>query len=88
MRLKRRPVDDELLLDGELVVLVDNRVLVLSQVASTALHALVTEVWTTSTDLAAHLERAIGLPDEPEVALSSLVRTLEDADLVVVEPPS
>ena len=36
MRARRRPFDDELVLDGELVVLLDGTVVMLSEVASAA----------------------------------------------------
>ena len=73
MRIQRRPVDDELLVDGELVVLAHDRVLVLSAVASAALGHLSTSVWTTSDELAALLDASIGLPDEGERAMFALV---------------
>ena len=85
MKVKRLPVDDELSIDGELVVLVDDKVLVLSEVASEALHRLVTAVWTTAEALTAHLEVSIGLPAEGHAAVLSLVSTLEQAGLVAVE---
>lgn len=84
MKLRRRPVEDELLIDGELVLLVDDSVLVLSEVASTALQGLVTEVWTSWADLCAHLDATVGLPPEGEQAVFSLVSALEDAQLVDV----
>ncbi|SFB87183.1 hypothetical protein SAMN04487968_102103 [Nocardioides terrae] len=85
MRIVRRPVTDELLIDGELVVLIDDQVLVLSEVASTALHGLVTDVWTSSEDLTACLEASVGLPEEGESAVFALVSSLESAGLVDVD---
>lgn len=85
MRVQRRPVDDELLIDGELVVLVDDTVLLLSEVASAALEHLVTGVWTSTDDLAAHLGATVGLPAEGESAVFSLVNALFEAGLVAVE---
>jgi hypothetical protein len=85
MRIRRLPVADELMIDDELVVLVDDTVLVLSGVASTALDHLVTGVWTTSEALTAHLAASVGLPEGGASAVSSLVSELEDARLVTVE---
>ena len=85
MKIQRTAVMDELLLDGELVVLVDDNVLVLSEVASAAIVYLVTGVWTTSDALAAHLDTAVGLPAEGPAAVFSLVSALKEAGLVCVE---
>jgi hypothetical protein len=85
MRLKRLAVDDERLVDGELVVLTHGTVLVLSEVASAALHRLSTEVWTTLEALTAALASSVGLPPEGEAAVFSLVSTLVDAGLATAE---
>ena len=85
MRIQRLPVTDELMVDGELVVLRDDTVLVLSGVASLALDHLVTGVWTTSEALTARLRASVGLPQEGAAAVSGLVDELEDARLVAVE---
>lgn len=85
MRIQRRPVVDELMLDGELVVLVDDHVLVLSEVASAALEYLVTGVWTSSDTIARHLETVVGLPEDADAAVFSLVGALHDAGLVRID---
>ena len=85
MRITRTPVQDELLLDGELVVLVDDTVMVLSEVASAALVHLVTGVWTTFDALVGHLRAAVGLSEDGELAVFSLLSALEDAGLVAVD---
>jgi hypothetical protein len=85
MRIQRLPVADALMIGDELVVLVEDTVLVLSSVASTALDHLVTGVWTTTEALAAHLAASVGLPADGPSAVSSLVSELEDARLVTVE---
>lgn len=85
MRIQRRPVQDELLLDGELVVLVDDTVMVLSEVASAALVHLVTGVWTSFDAFVGHLREAVGLSEDGELAVFSLLSALEDAGLVAVD---
>jgi hypothetical protein len=85
VRVRRTPVVDELVLDGELVVLVDDTVLVLSEVASTALQRLSTTVWTSLTDLTGHLDEAVGLPANGPAAVSALVSALSEAGLVSIE---
>ena len=85
MRVRRAPVDDELMIDGELVVLVDDQVLVLSEVASQALHGLVTTVWTSLETLTQQLASSVGLPEDGPRAVSSLVSALQEAGLVVVD---
>lgn len=85
MRVRRQPVDDELMVEGELVVLIDGQVLVLSEVASEALDNLVTDVWTSIEALSARLEASIGLPPEGESAVFSLVSALEEAGLIAVQ---
>lgn len=86
MRIQRRPVTDDLTIDGEMVVLVDDKVLVLSQVASTALNTLSTGVWTSLGALTATLEAAFGLPEDNPHAVTTLVSALDHAGLVRVEP--
>jgi hypothetical protein len=86
MRARRRPFDDELVIDGELVVLLDGTVVVLSEVASAALDQLVTDRWTSVEDLSRHLESTVGLPDDGDAAVGALLTTLADGGLVVVQP--
>jgi len=85
VKIKRLPVDDELLVGGELVVLTGQTVRVLSEVASIALDQLSRAGWTDMTTLTAALESAVGLPPEGSDAVSSLVRSLERAGLVTIE---
>lgn len=86
MRARRRPFEDELVVDGELVVLLAGTVVVLSEVASAALDQLVTAHWTSVADLTRHLESTIGLPDDGDAAVRALLTALEHGGLVVVEP--
>ncbi|GAB7002828.1 hypothetical protein JCM18899A_02990 [Nocardioides sp. AN3] len=85
MRIRRQPVADELMLDGELVLLLNGTVMVLSEVASAAVNRLSTEVWTSVEVLVDVLASSVGLPAEGEGAVFSLVRSLADAGVVVAE---
>jgi hypothetical protein len=87
VRIKRLPVDDELLLDGELVVLTGQTVQVLSEIATIALDHLSTAVWTSMETLTARLETSVGLPPDGIAAVSSLVSALKDAGLITVDQP-
>ncbi|GAA1945879.1 hypothetical protein GCM10009798_01070 [Nocardioides panacihumi] len=82
VEVRRVPVDDELLVDGELVVLRGQDVLVLSEVASGALDHLGSEVWTSLASLTDAVEARFGLPDEGAQAVFSLVSDLSDVGLV------
>lgn len=82
MRVRRLPVADELLVEGELVVLSGQQVLVLSEVATGALDQLRADVWTTLEDLTASVESRFGLPDDGARAVFALVSELSDAGLV------
>jgi len=82
VEVRRVPVADELLVDGELVVLRGHEVLVLSEVASGALDHLGWDVWTSLTSLTDAVEERFGLPEEGADAVFSLVSDLSDAGLV------
>lgn len=82
MRIRRLPVDDELMIEGELVVLREDEVLLLSEVASFALHHLDPDDWTTEEELSDLLMERFGLPPDQPEAVSWLVSALSDARLV------
>lgn len=80
--VRRVPVDDELLLDDELVLLTGQRVVLLSPLASYALGRLTTE-WTDAEDLAHVLVEAYGDPGDDD-ALTGLLDALAAEGLVEV----
>lgn len=80
--LRRVPVDDELLLGDELVLLLGQRVVLLSPLASYALGRLGGD-WTEIVDLGAHLVAAYGDPGD-DTALTDLVDALTAEGLVEV----
>lgn len=80
--VRRIAVDDELLLGDELVLLVGQRVVLLSPLASYALGRL-GEDWTDVADLGALLVEEYGDPGD-EGALTDLVAALVDEGLAEV----
>ena len=82
--LRRLAVDDELLLDDELVVLVGQRVILLSPLASYALGRL-GPAWTDTESLRDQLVEVYGDPGTPD-AVADLVAALVDEGLVEVQP--
>lgn len=80
--VRRLPVDDEVLLGEELVLLVGQRVVLLSPLASYALGRLGTS-WTELVDLDAHLVEEYGDPGD-DAALADLIAALAAEGLVEV----
>ena len=76
MRARRLSVLDEYVEDGEAAVLVQDRVVVLSQLATFAL-ALVSEGWTEVEDVARGLVDAFGTPPGDDTGLESTRAALE-----------
>lgn len=85
MRARRLPVHDELLMDGELVLLRGQEVLVLSEVASGALTVMDTETWTGLDRLVDELEARFGLPAERDKAVFALLSELVDTGLAELQ---
>jgi hypothetical protein len=87
MRIRRLPVLDELTVDEETVVLLDERAVLLSPLASAALSTLSAPepVWTSDLDLRGALEARFGVAPDPEAALFALVSELESAGLVELD---
>lgn len=81
MRVRRLPVLDELTRDGETVVLLEERAVLLSPLASAALSSL-GPVWTSGADLRVALEALFGAAPDPDGAVLALVSELESAGLV------
>lgn len=82
VEVRRVAVDDELLVDGELVVLRGQDVLVLSEVATGALDHLGSHDWTSLASLTDAVEARFGLPEEGAEAVFTLVSDLSEAGLV------
>ena len=80
--VRRLPVDEELLLEDELVVLVGQRVVLLSPLASSALQALTTD-WSEIADLERRLVEEYGDPGD-EAALAGVLDALAAEGLLEV----
>lgn len=83
-RVRRVPADDELLLDDELVLLLGQRVVLLSPLASYALGVL-TPAWSEVADLRNRLVEEYGDPGD-DSALTELLEALAAEGLVEVRP--
>lgn len=82
--VRRLPVDDELLLDDELVVLVGQRVVLLSPLASYTLGRLDAD-WTPLEELRRVLVQEYGDPGRDD-AVEELLRTLAAEGLAELRP--
>lgn len=90
MRVRRLPVIDEYLEDGEAAVFVDGKVVVLSELATTAL-ALIGDDWSRLDVIADGLVRRYGpAPDDPSGRQSTedALRALADVKIVELSSPS
>ena len=88
MRVRRLPVIDEYVEEGEAVVFVDGRVVALSPLATTALSTVGTQ-WTDSRAVAAVLLAAFGPPPEDRNVMEVTHETLESLSqlgLVAIGP--
>ncbi|WP_165872888.1 hypothetical protein [Nocardioides jejuensis] len=85
MQIRRRPVVDEVTIDGETVVLVGESALALSAPASAAL-GLLTGEWVDVTAWFAEVEQLLGPAPEGAGARDGLVAALVAADLVEERP--
>jgi hypothetical protein len=84
VRIRRtRPVD-EVTVDGETVVMVGDRVVLLSPLAAFAWSVLSEADWTSAPDLTAQLVAVFGAPDDPGGAVFALVSGLFQEGLVEV----
>jgi hypothetical protein len=72
--------------DGETVLLLDGRILLLSALAAVAWHAMTAGAWTPVEALAAVLVDCFGEPEDPEAAMAAVVAELSAAGLVEVAP--
>lgn len=81
MRLERVPVDDEVVIDGETVVLVDGTVALLSRIAGRVLQ-LLAEGPRDAEEVRAQVVAEFGEPDDPGGAWRDLVAELVRRGLV------
>lgn len=86
MRLRPVAVLDAWTADGETVLLLDGRILLLSALAAVAWHAMTAGTWTPADALAAVLIENFGEPEDPETAMAAVVAELSAAGLVAVAP--
>lgn len=78
------PCDDVLDIDGERLLLIGTRVVLLSPVASVVHALLPTDRWLGLADLIAHIERAMPLPKAPDETVRGLLEGLAAEGVVAV----
>lgn len=85
MKARALPVIDTLDLEGQRLVLVGERVVLLSPVAS-VVHRLLGEVPVSLPDLLTQIAQELPLPADPQRALRAVLDQLSAEDLVALEP--
>lgn len=85
MRLEREPVVDELVIDGETVVLVGESVVLLNAVAGRLLE-LLSDGARDADDVRARILEEFGAPDDPDAAWQELVADLVSHELLRMIP--